>query len=1104
MPKRSDLKCILIIGAGPIVIGQACEFDYSGAQACKALREEGFKVILVNSNPATIMTDPGMADVTYIEPITWQVVEKIIAKERPDAVLPTMGGQTALNCALDLHRHGVLARYDVEMIGANEQAIEKAEDRMKFKDAMTAIGLNSARSGVAHSMEEALAVQKRIQAVIGGSGFPMVIRPSFTMGGTGGGIAYNPEEFEEICKRGLDLSPTKELLIEESLIGWKEFEMEVVRDRADNCIIVCSIENLDPMGIHTGDSITVAPAQTLTDKEYQVMRNASIAILREIGVDTGGSNVQFAVNPADGRLIVIEMNPRVSRSSALASKATGFPIAKVAAKLAVGYTLDELRNDITGGVTPASFEPSIDYVVTKIPRFAFEKFPAADPHLTTQMKSVGEVMAIGRTFQESFQKALRGLETGIDGLSERTTCKEADRDEIVDEIGNAGPERILFVADAFRIGMSLDEIFEETAIDPWFLAQIEDLVRTESQVQQRTLASLTALEMRHLKKKGFSDRRLAKLLGTHQHEVRTVRHELGVRPVYKRVDTCAAEFATQTAYMYSAYENLDGECESQPSARRKIMVLGGGPNRIGQGIEFDYCCVHAALAMREDGYETIMVNCNPETVSTDYDISDRLYFEPVTLEDVLEIVDKEKPWGVIVQYGGQTPLKLALDLERAGVPIIGTSPDSIDIAEDRERFQQLLHTLGLRQPPNRTARTEEQALQLAQEIGYPLVVRPSYVLGGRAMEIVHGDKDLERYMREAVKVSAKSPVLLDRFLDDAIEVDVDCISDGTEVMIGGIMEHVEAAGIHSGDSACSLPPYSLSAALQDEMRRQATEMARALKVVGLMNTQFAVQGEGANAVVYVLEVNPRASRTVPFVSKATGQPLAKIAARCMVGQKLADQRGSDGLQPREVVPPYFSIKEAVFPFNKFPGVDPILGPEMRSTGEVMGAGKTFGEAMLKSQLGAGSRLPDQGTVVITVKNSDKARAVQVARDLLALGFEVVATRGTAAAISAAGLPVRVVNKVKDGRPHIADLVKAGGVQLVYTTVDETRTAIADSRHIRTVALANRITYYTTMAGAEAATEALKHQDGLVVQSLQELHLQLGSQANGSQVSAELQ
>jgi carbamoyl-phosphate synthase large subunit len=1090
MGKRTDLKSILIIGAGPIVIGQACEFDYSGAQACKALREEGYKVILVNSNPATIMTDPEMADVTYIEPITWQVVETIIAKERPDALLPTMGGQTALNCALDLHRNGVLAKYGVEMIGANETAIEKAEDRMKFKDAMTSIGLDSAKSGVAHSMEEALAVQKRITAEIGGTGFPMVIRPSFTMGGTGGGIAYNPEEFEEICKRGLDLSPTKELLIEESLIGWKEFEMEVVRDSADNCIIVCSIENLDPMGIHTGDSITVAPAQTLTDKEYQVMRNASIAILREIGVDTGGSNVQFSVNPDNGRLIVIEMNPRVSRSSALASKATGFPIAKVAAKLAVGFTLDELRNDITGGATPASFEPSIDYVVTKIPRFAFEKFPAADPHLTTQMKSVGEVMAMGRTFQESFQKALRGLETGIDGLSEVTACKESDRDEIVDEIGNAGPERILFVGDAFRIGMSLQEVFEETAIDPWFLAQIEDLVKTEAQVKARELTSLSADEWRYLKKKGFSDRRLAKLLGSNQHVVRATRQSLGVRPVYKRVDTCAAEFATPTAYLYSAYENADGECEAEPSTRKKIMVLGGGPNRIGQGIEFDYCCVHAALAMREDGYETIMVNCNPETVSTDYDTSDRLYFEPVTLEDVLEIVDKEKPFGVIVQYGGQTPLKLALDLERAGVPIIGTSPDSIDIAEDRERFQKLLHQLGLKQPPNRTARTEEQALVLAQEIGYPLVVRPSYVLGGRAMEIVHGDKDLERYMREAVKVSDKSPVLLDRFLDDAIEVDVDCISDGTDVMIGGIMEHVEAAGIHSGDSACSLPPYTLSAALQNEMRRQATAMAKALKVVGLMNTQFAVQGQGADAVVYVLEVNPRASRTVPFVSKATGQQLAKIAARCMAGQKLKDQKSANGQMPREVVPPFFSIKEAVFPFNKFPGVDPILGPEMRSTGEVMGVGKTFGEAMLKSQLGAGSRLPKSGTVVITVKNSDKARAVAVAADLVRLGFNVVATKGTAAAISAAGLPVRVVNKVKDGRPHIADMVKASEIQMVYTTVDETRTAIADSRHIRTTALANRITYYTTMAGAEAATEALKHQADLAVASLQQLHSEL--------------
>ena len=1089
MPKRSDLKTILIIGAGPIVIGQACEFDYSGAQACKALREEGYKVVLVNSNPATIMTDPEMADVTYIEPITWQVVEKIIAKEQPDAVLPTMGGQTALNCALDLHRHGVLQRYGVEMIGANEKAIEKAEDRLKFKDAMTSIGLDSAKSGIAHSMDEALMVQKRIQASLGGeaqhSGFPMVVRPSFTLGGTGGGIAYNPEEFEEICKRGLDLSPTKELLIEESLIGWKEFEMEVVRDRVDNCIIVCAIENLDPMGIHTGDSITVAPAQTLTDKEYQVMRNASIAILREIGVDTGGSNVQFAVNPDNGRLIVIEMNPRVSRSSALASKATGFPIAKVAAKLAVGYTLDELRNDITGGATPASFEPSIDYVVTKIPRFAFEKFPAADPRLTTQMKSVGEVMAMGRTFQESFQKALRGLETGIDGLSERTACRpDKDRDEIVQEIGNAGPERILFLADAFRIGMSLDEIFEETAIDPWFLAQIEELVAIEGQLNSRELASLSAEELRFVKRKGFSDRRLGTLMASHQHAVRERRHALGVRPVYKRVDTCAAEFATQTAYMYSTYEE---ECEAAPSSRRKIMVLGGGPNRIGQGIEFDYCCVHAALALREDGFETIMVNCNPETVSTDYDSSDRLYFEPVTLEDVLEIVDKEKPEGVIVQYGGQTPLKLALDLERAGVPIIGTSPDSIDIAEDRERFQKLLNELGLKQPPNRTARTEEQALVLAQEIGYPLVVRPSYVLGGRAMEIVHGDRDLERYMREAVKVSAKSPVLLDRFLDDAIEVDVDCISDGVEVMIGGIMEHVEAAGIHSGDSACSLPPYSLSVALQDEMRRQAAAMARALKVVGLMNTQFAVQGEGDEAVVYVLEVNPRASRTVPYVSKATGQPLAKIAARCMAGQSLASQKDAQGRALAEVVPPYFSIKEAVFPFNKFPGVDPILGPEMRSTGEVMGVGRSFGEAMLKSQLGAGSRLPDKGGVVITVKNGDKERAVKVAADLVNLGFQVIATKGTAAAISAAGIPVRFVNKVKDGRPNIVDMVKAGEVQLVYTTVDETRTAIADSRHIRTAALAHRITYYTTMAGAEAATEALKHDADLAVSSLQELH-----------------
>jgi carbamoyl-phosphate synthase large subunit len=1086
MPKRADIKSILIIGAGPIIIGQACEFDYSGAQACKALREEGYKVILVNSNPATIMTDPNTADVTYIEPITWQVVEKIIAKERPDAVLPTMGGQTALNCALDLHKHGVLAKYGVEMIGANEHAIEKAEDRLKFKDAMTKIGLGSAKSGIAHTMEEAWAVQKAIQADIGGSGFPMVIRPSFTLGGTGGGIAYNPEEFEEICKRGIDLSPTNELLIEESLIGWKEYEMEVVRDKADNCIIVCSIENLDPMGIHTGDSITVAPAQTLTDKEYQLLRNASIAILREIGVDTGGSNVQFSINPRDGRMVVIEMNPRVSRSSALASKATGFPIAKVAAKLAVGYTLDELRNDITGGATPASFEPSIDYVVTKIPRFAFEKFREADPHLTTQMKSVGEVMAMGRTFQESFQKALRGLETGIDGLSER----ETDREEIIEAIGNAGPERILYVGDAFRIGMSLEEIFEETAIDPWFLAQIEELITTEAQLTGRTLASLTAAEMRYVKQKGYSDKRLGKLMGSNQHEVRKARHALGVTPVYKRVDTCAAEFATQTAYLYSCYETEDGECEADPTDRKKIMVLGGGPNRIGQGIEFDYCCVHAALAMREDGYETIMVNCNPETVSTDYDTSDRLYFEPVTLEDVLEIVAKEKPVGVIVQYGGQTPLKLALDLESYGVPIIGTTPDSIDIAEDRERFQQLLHTLELRQPPNRTARTEEQALVLAREIGYPLVVRPSYVLGGRAMEIVHGDKDLERYMREAVKVSEKSPVLLDRFLDDAIEVDVDCISDGEQVMIGGIMEHIEQAGVHSGDSACSLPPYSLSAAMQDELRRQTTMMAKALKVVGLMNVQFAIQGEGIDAVVYVLEVNPRASRTVPFVSKATGQPLAKIAARCMAGMKLADQTGPDGRPPHETVPPYFSVKEAVFPFNKFPGVDPVLGPEMRSTGEVMGVGRTFGEAMLKSQLGAGSKLPTRGRVVLTVKNNDKQRTVKVASDLLNLGFTLSATKGTAAALQEAGIPVELCNKVKDGRPHIADMIKAGDVQLVFTTVDETRTAIADSRYIRTAAIANRVTYYTTMAGCEAATEAMKHGDDVMVYSLQELQSEL--------------
>ena len=1081
MPKRTDIQSILIIGAGPIVIGQACEFDYSGAQACKALREEGYRVILVNSNPATIMTDPEMADVTYIEPITWEVVERIIATEKPDAILPTMGGQTALNCALDLHRHGVLKKYGCELIGASPEAIDKAEDRQKFKNAMTKIGLGSAKSGIAHSMEEALTVQQRIQIETGSSGFPVVIRPSFTMGGSGGGIAYNREEFEEICKRGLDLSPTHELLIEESLLGWKEFEMEVVRDRADNCIIVCSIENLDPMGVHTGDSITVAPAQTLTDKEYQIMRNASIAVLREIGVDTGGSNVQFSINPVDGRMIVIEMNPRVSRSSALASKATGFPIAKVAAKLAVGYTLDELHNDITGGATPASFEPSIDYVVTKIPRFAFEKFREADPRLTTQMKSVGEVMAIGRTFQESFQKALRGLEVGVDGLDEKST----DLEDIIQEIGDPGPDRIWYVGDAFRMGMDIHRVFEESKIDPWFLEQIKELIDIEGAVKERSLKNITAPELRFLKQKGFSDRRLASLLKTDAKAVRQARHQHKVFPIYKRVDTCAAEFATNTAYMYSTYEAEHGECESQPTQREKIMVLGGGPNRIGQGIEFDYCCVHAALAMRDDGYETIMVNCNPETVSTDYDTSDRLYFEPLTLEDVLEIVAKEKPKGVIVQYGGQTPLKLALDLEANGVPIIGTSPDMIDAAEDRERFQKLLHQLKLRQPPNRTARAEDEALKLAEEIGYPLVVRPSYVLGGRAMEIVHDGRDLERYMREAVKVSNDSPVLLDRFLNDAIECDVDCISDGKNVFIGGVMEHIEQAGVHSGDSACSLPPYSLSLETVAEIKRQTAAMAKGLNVIGLMNVQFAIQHVDGQDVIYVLEVNPRASRTVPYVSKATGLQLAKIAARCMVGQSLEQQ----GIT-KEVIPKYFSVKEAVFPFNKFPGIDPILGPEMRSTGEVMGVGKTFGEALFKSQLAAGIKLPKSGNVVLTVKDSDKPLAVEVAKLLHEMGFPMVATKGTAAAIAAANIPVAVVNKVKEGRPHIVDMIKNGEITLVFTTVDETRNAIADSRSIRTTAQANGVTYYTTISAARAVMEGMRAKDSLEVYSLQNLHISL--------------
>ena len=1076
MAKRTDIKSILILGAGPIVIGQACEFDYSGAQACKALREEGYRVILVNSNPATIMTDPGMADATYIEPITWRIVEKVIERERPDAILPTMGGQTALNCALDLARHGVLEKYHVEMIGASREAIDKAEDREKFKQAMTGIGLASARSAIAHSMEEALQVQQVL-------GFPTVIRPSFTMGGSGGGIAYNREEFVEICERGLEASPTRELLIEESLLGWKEFEMEVVRDRNDNCIIICSIENLDAMGVHTGDSITVAPAQTLTDKEYQIMRDASIAVLREIGVDTGGSNVQFAINPKDGRMVVIEMNPRVSRSSALASKATGFPIAKVAAKLAVGYTLDELRNDITGGATPASFEPTIDYVVTKIPRFAFEKFPQANDRLTTQMKSVGEVMAIGRTFQESFQKALRGLEVGVHGLNE----KYASREAIAAELGSPGPDRIWAVGDAFRLGMSVAEVFSISKIDPWFLVQIEDLIRREQSLAGRTLESLSADEMRALKRSGFADARLAKLLGTDEGAMRAYRHALGVRPVFKRVDTCAAEFATNTAYMYSTYEE---ECEAQPTGNKKIMVLGGGPNRIGQGIEFDYCCVHAALAMREDGYETIMVNCNPETVSTDYDTSDRLYFEPLTLEDVLEVVAMEKPAGVIVQFGGQTPLKLAHGLEKNGVPIIGTTPDMIDCAEDRARFQQMLHRLDLKQPPNRTARIAKDALEGAAEIGYPLVVRPSNVLGGRAMEIIHAQEDLERYMRDAEVMSRtypeRMPILLDRFLNDAIEVDVDAVSDGKQVIIGGIMEHVEQAGVHSGDSACSLPPFSLSKEIQDELRRQTVAMAKALSVVGLMNVQFAIQNNiMGGGTVYVLEVNPRASRTVPFVSKATGVPLAMIAARCMAGQSLAEQ-GMTG----EVIPPYYSVKEAVFPFIKFPGVDVILGPEMKSTGEVMGVGDTFAEAFVKSQLAASVKLPKEGRVFISVREEDKPGAVEVAGSLSRLGFTILATRGTAAVISAAGVAVTVVNKVAEGRPHIVDMIKNGEVSLIVNTVDSKPSVMRDSYSIRHAALQGRVTYYTTLAGARAACVGMQHLTELRVYDLQGQHRRL--------------
>ncbi len=1068
MPKRSDLKNILILGAGPIVIGQACEFDYSGAQACKALKEEGYRVILVNSNPATIMTDPEMADAVYIEPVRWQTVEKIIEVEKPEAILATMGGQTALNCALDLAREGILEKYNVELIGANREAIDKAEDRDQFRVAMEKIGLDMPDAAIAHSLEEALQVQAQV-------GFPTVIRPSFTMGGSGGGIAYNKQEFVEICERGLDLSPTNELLIEESILGWKEFEMEVVRDSKDNCIIICSIENFDPMGVHTGDSITVAPAQTLTDKEYQIMRNASIKVLREIGVDTGGSNVQFAINPDDGRMIIIEMNPRVSRSSALASKATGFPIAKIAAKLAVGYTLDELKNEITGGATPASFEPSIDYVVTKIPRFAFEKFPKADARLTTQMKSVGEVMAIGRSFQESMQKAIRGLEIGRDGFD--SIVDKDDEDYLIKlrhELNIPGADRLWYVADAFRCGLSLEEIFNLTKIDRWFLVQLEELVKIESEVAEQGLDALSKERLFYLKQKGFSDRRLARLLKSNEQVIRELRKTHNVRPVYKRVDTCAAEFASNTAYMYSTYEQ---ECEADVSDRKKIMVLGGGPNRIGQGIEFDYCCVHAVLAMREDGYETIMVNCNPETVSTDYDTSDRLYFEPLTLEDVLEVIDKEKPVGIIVQYGGQTPLNLANDLEAAGAPIIGTSPDSIDLAEDRGRFQQLIKKLKILQPPNRTVKVESEAVKLANEVGYPLVVRPSYVLGGRAMEIVYNDEELERYMREAVQVSNESPVLLDSFLNDAVEVDVDAICDGKDVLIGGIMEHIEEAGVHSGDSACSLPPYTLSQSICDQLRDQVRNLALELGVIGLMNTQFAIQGED----IYILEVNPRASRTVPFVSKAIGIPLAKIAARCMVGISLKQQ----GVV-KERIPAYYSVKEAVFPFIKFPGVDSILGPEMKSTGEVMGVGRTFGEAFAKAQLGASTEMPTSGTVLISVKSEDKSSAVEVGRSFANAGFNVIATRGTAKSFEQAGVECSIVNKVNEGRPHIVDMIKNGEIDLIVNTT-KGKQAILDSYSIRREALNHRVTYTTTLSGAKAMCLTLSEVNKTSVNRLQDLH-----------------
>ena len=1071
MPRRAEINSILILGAGPIVIGQACEFDYSGAQACQALKEEGYRVILVNSNPATIMTDPSMADATYIEPVKWRIVAKIIEKERPDAILPTMGGQTALNCALDLNRHGILDKYNVELIGASCEAIDKAEDRELFDNAMTSIGLETPRHGMAHNMEQAHEALEKI-------GFPCIIRPSFTLGGTGGGIAYNKEEFDEICARGLELSPTTELLIDESLIGWKEFELEVVRDKNDNCIIVCSIENFDAMGVHTGDSITVAPAQTLTDKEYQILRNAAIAVLREIGVETGGSNVQFAVNPADGRLVIIEMNPRVSRSSALASKATGFPIARVAAKLAIGFTLDELRNEITGGVTPASFEPTIDYVVTKIPRFTFEKFTEANDRITTQMKSVGEVMAIGRTFQESMQKALRGLEVGMCGFDPILDNRLSNAKEVLTrELTEPGAQRIWYLADAIRQDWSVNTIYELSGIDPWFLVQIEDIINCEQEISRLTLDKFDHDYFLFLKRKGFSDKRISQLLGTTELEVQQARHAMGVRPVFKRVDTCAAEFVSSTAYMYSTYEE---ECESQPSERQKIMVLGGGPNRIGQGIEFDYCCVHAALAMREDGFETIMVNCNPETVSTDYNISDRLYFEPLTLEDVIEIAELEKPAGVIVQFGGQTPLNLVKRLEQAGIPVIGTSPDAIDRAEDRERFQQLIEKLNLKQPPNCIVRSVEESIQQANKISYPLVVRPSYVLGGRAMEIVYNEEELKRYMREAVMVSKESPVLLDYFLSSAIEIDVDVVSDGKQVVVGAIMQHIEQAGIHSGDSACSLPPYNLPEGVQNEIRDQVTRLALELGVVGLMNTQLAYQ----DGEVYVIEVNPRASRTVPFVSKCIGRSLAKVAARCMIGKTLEEQDFT-----KEIIPKTYAVKEAVFPFNKFPGVDPILGPEMKSTGEVMGVGITFAEAYAKAQMGAGDVIETSGNAFVSVRDRDKVAVVEVAQRLNSLGYSLVATHGTAKVIESAGLPVTGVNKVLEGRPHIVDMLKNGEIQVVFNTT-EGKQAIADSSTIRRTALRHDVYCTTTIAGALAVCDAVEFGNNVSVYTIQQIHAEL--------------